>query len=79
MKENLRQAWKGALVKFSVTKQEQTREEDAIVPFVKNIVQRNRYKRTFSSNQQTLNLKTVQLKDQEIKSYNNNTGNKDNK
>lgn len=32
---------KRRLVKFSVTKQEQTREEDAVVSFVKNIVQRN--------------------------------------
>lgn len=38
MKENSRQDWKGVLVKFSVTKQEQTGEEDAVVPFVKNII-----------------------------------------
>lgn len=56
MKENLRQNWKEALVKFSVTKQEQTiREDDAIVPFVKNVVPRN--EQDFIFVHQPLNLK----------------------
>lgn len=62
MKENPRQNWKGALVKFSVTKQEQTREEDAVVPFVKNIVQRNKQE-DFIFIRQLLNLKNVLLID----------------
>ena len=61
MKENLRQNQKEALVKFSVTKQKQTiREDDAVVPFVKNVVQYNKQK-NFIFVHQPLNLKNVML------------------
>lgn len=57
MKENIRQDWKGVLVKFSITKQEQTRKEDA-VPFVKKeyCVQCNKQE-DFIFIHQLLNLK----------------------